>query len=225
MSTSHFFWGSAPPRWREAFPDGQCLEESVALARLRATALATDVLWLSSAQAQWVPILQQVMQPGSRVHVVVVSDSPDPAEGLAALNAGARGYTHAHAVPALLQEVALVVEHGGLWVGPDLLQRLVSSTAAALAQRAAMPHAGESRRAGDNPWAALSASETRVARAVAAGRSNREVGELLSISERTVKAHLTTIFERLGVRDRLQLVLRLSSAAPPAGDSLAEPAP
>ena len=49
--------------------------------------------------------------------------------------------------------------------------------------------------------------------AVAAGKSNREVAEQLFISERTVKAHLGAVFEKLGVRDRLQLALRLSGRA------------
>ena len=54
-----------------------------------------------------------------------------------------------------------------------------------------------------------------MARAVTAGRSNREVADLLFISERTVKAHLGAVFEKIGVRDRLQLVLRLAASADP----------
>jgi DNA-binding NarL/FixJ family response regulator len=118
-------------------------------------------------------------------------------------------------VPALLQEVALVVEHGGLWVGPDLLQRLVASTHAALARRPAVADAAAGVTPAASAWPLLSAREAEVARAVSAGRSNKEVATMLYISERTVKAHLGAIFEKLGVRDRLQLVLRLSVAADP----------
>jgi DNA-binding NarL/FixJ family response regulator len=57
----------------------------------------------------------------------------------------------------------------------------------------------------------LSARELQVAQAVAEGRSNKEVADLLSISERTVKAHLGAVFEKLGIRDRLQLVLFAAS--------------
>ena len=49
-----------------------------------------------------------------------------------------------------------------------------------------------------------------MARLVAGGASNREVAEQLSITERTVKAHLSAIFEKLGLRDRLQLSLRIN---------------
>ena len=70
------------------------------------------------------------------------------------------------------------------------------------------------RDALDAAWRrAVSAREAEVAQAVAAGKSNREVAEQLFISERTVKAHLGAVFEKLGVRDRLQLALRLSGRA------------
>ena len=62
-------------------------------------------------------------------------------------------------------------------------------------------------------WARLTAREVEVARAVAQGRSNKEVADLMFISERTVKAHLGSIFDKLGVRDRLQLVLHMAAAA------------
>jgi len=63
----------------------------------------------------------------------------------------------------------------------------------------------------------------QVARAVSAGRSNKEVADKMFISERTVKAHLGAIFEKLGVRDRLQLVLRLAASPELASTSAVEP--
>jgi DNA-binding NarL/FixJ family response regulator len=149
---------------------------------------------------------------------------PDPLEGMSALNQGVCGYTHAYGVPALLQEVAQAVEHGGLWVGRDLLQRLVGASNAALADRTKLSRAKAQVAATTglaspdvetpavNAWALLSAREAQVARAVAVGRSNREVADLLFISERTVKAHLSAVFEKIGVRDRLQLVLNLAAS-------------
>jgi DNA-binding NarL/FixJ family response regulator len=150
--------------------------------------------------------------------VVVLSNAPEQLEGLNALDHGASGYAHAYAVPALLQEVALVVALGGLWVGPELLQRLVGASSAALARiplSAAEPASEAAPVPANNAWAALSAREAQVARAVTAGRSNKEVASQLFISERTVKAHLSAVFEKLGVRDRLQLVLRLAASTPP----------
>jgi DNA-binding NarL/FixJ family response regulator len=220
MSAMQYFvmpvGGAVPQRWREAFPDGQEISAAALPQRLKDETPSSCLLWLASVDALWPVHLRQIQKtlPGARV--VLLSGMPDADEGLNALNDGVRGYTHAYAVPALLQEVALVVGHGGLWVGPDLLQRLVGSTHAALMRRPPTPltqgvaAAAASTR---GVWAALSAREAEVARIVSQGRSNREVADLLFISERTVKAHLGAVFEKLGVRDRLQLVLRLSEAA------------
>jgi DNA-binding NarL/FixJ family response regulator len=57
-------------------------------------------------------------------------------------------------------------------------------------------------------WQAkLSQREIEVTQAIAKGASNKVVARQLDISERTVKAHVTAIFEKLGVTDRLKLVL------------------
>lgn len=46
---------------------------------------------------------------------------------------------------------------------------------------------------------------------VARGESNKEIARELNLAERTIKLHLTSIFEKLQVRDRLQLALRVNS--------------
>lgn len=233
MSTQHFFLSSAtaalPDRLRQAFADITPLDVEALLARLPGLPAAQSLVWLSSTDAQWPQALRQILQVKPDARVVLLSGVPEPTEGLLALNDGARGYTHAYGVPALLQEVALVIEHGGLWVGPDLLQRLVGSTNAALAAQQAVSKAqlpaAAAPSTGPNAWNLLSAREVQVAREVAAGRSNREVAAKIFISERTVKAHLGAIFEKLGVRDRLQLVLRLATSPEPVSTPAVEPKP
>ncbi len=231
MSTQHFFLSSPaaalPERLREAFADIVPLPADALLARLPTLPAAQSLVWLSNTDAQWPQALRQILQTQPAARVVLLSSVPEPTEGLRALDDGARGYTHAYGVPALLQEVALVIEHGGLWVGPDLLRRLVGSTNAALVaqQAVSVSKAQAPVAAAPNAWTLLSAREAQVARAVSAGRSNKEVADKMFISERTVKAHLGAIFEKLGVRDRLQLVLRLAASPEPASAPAAEPKP
>lgn len=135
---------------------------------------------------------------------VLLSDDPDESLVVQALAGGAAGCCNSHAAPDVLRQVALVVGNGGLWVGQSLLQRLVGSMARILSQQ---PPAAPA----NDEWSALlSEREVQVARLVAAAASNREIAERLSISERTVKAHLTSIFEKLDVRDRLQLSLKIN---------------
>ena len=57
----------------------------------------------------------------------------------------------------------------------------------------------------------LTGREQMVAEQVALGASNREIAEKLEITERTVKAHLSAIFAKLGARDRVQLALKMNN--------------
>ena len=221
MKTQHFFVSrvaAVPERLRLAFPGVLALVPAALLVRCAGLPATQYLVWLSNTDATWPDDLSQLRKTLADARVVLLSNAPAQLEGLNALDHGASGYAHAYAVPALLQEVALVVQHGGLWVGPELLQRLVSASSAALARiplSAAAPASEAAPAPANNAWAALSAREAQVARAVTTGHSNKEVASQLFISERTVKAHLSAVFEKLGVRDRLQLVLRLAASAPP----------
>jgi DNA-binding NarL/FixJ family response regulator len=57
--------------------------------------------------------------------------------------------------------------------------------------------------------AALTPREQQIASAIADGRTNRDIASRLGITEQTVKNHLTSIFEKVGVDNRLQLGLAL----------------
>ena len=192
-----------PERWLLAFPEG----EWIRWATLQATVQADDTVWVPVQHEDWMNKVAALVAAQPACRVVVVSTVPYDAEGLRAVNVGARGYCHQLAVPEMLQEVAQAVQHGGFWLGPDLVQRLVSATRELLADKAPPSSSVD--------LSALSDRELQVAKAVAAGKSNKEVAEQLFISERTVKAHLGAVFEKLGVRDRVQLVLLMSSAPTP----------
>jgi DNA-binding NarL/FixJ family response regulator len=219
MSVQHIFLTSTPrapsPRWGMAFAEGVCAVPANFAQQVQGLSVRQWIVWLSSDDAQWRPMLAlaRQAQPGARV--VLLSASPEPAEGLAVLDAGAMGYTHAYALPSVLQEVATVIAHGGIWAGPELLRRLVAATSAALATLPAPTQGpGLSVQKYAQAWATLSGREAQVARIVALGKSNKEVAEQLFISERTVKAHLGAAFEKLGVRDRLQLALLVATLQP-----------
>jgi len=180
-------------RWREAFTDGVYFTRDVAVsARIKA-----DVLWLSTVASGWKELLENVLQQFVGVPVVVVSNIPNEREAVSAIVAGARGYCHAWSSPEQLREVAQVVSRGGYWIGSALMSKLIGVVNKTLPMVEELPEE-------------LSGREAEVAREVIAGRSNKEIARVLGITERTVKAHLGAIFTKLGVRDRLQLALRLT---------------
>lgn len=198
MNRHVFVMSRARGRWDEAF-DGIEIVRDAAQAIRRAR--AGSLVWVDVAPGEWLLALRSARP---ELPLIALSLNPGAEEGLAAFEAGARGYCHALAVPEMLRQVALVVSNGGLWLGVELMSR----AAQAVARVAAAPP-------GEAPLDGLTPRERDVALQVAGGASNKEVGQRLDITPRTVKAHMGAIFDKLGVRDRLQLVLRIRGAGAP----------
>jgi len=189
------------PSWLEAMPKASFLRrDQFALV----AAGKKGVVWYRLRSGEDVETLVlDAVQKAKGNPLVLLCDEPDEALAMAALSAGAAGCCNSNAAPEVLKQVALVVGNGGLWVGQALLLRLVGSTSRVLGEKAERPPRDD--------WATLlSEREVQVARLVAGGASNKEVANRLSITERTVKAHLTAVFEKLALRDRLQLSLRIN---------------
>ena len=193
------------PRWREAFPQARLVTPEQIAARL----VRGDCVWVMAEGEEWPRRVADLHARGAVVGVM--SHAPGAAEAFEALEGGARGYVHALSPPELLRQADLVIRNQGIWVPPELMARVVGGTFRALGGL------GESR--GQPSLEALTERERAVALAVLEGQSNKEVARGLGITERTVKAHLGAVFGKLGVRDRMQLVLRLSGQAV----SLADP--
>lgn len=193
-------------RWTEAFPKARIIHTQE-LDALNAAALAgASIVWLhvGGDDKNLALKLQSIRDAAPQAHIVVLSNIPEDSQGLSALAAGAVGYCSALALPPVLKQVANAVEHGGLWIGPQLMRRLMHG----LAARASNPT--------PSLLGQLSQREHQVALAVAQGASNKEIARAMSITERTVKAHLSSIFGKLGVRDRMQLSLLVNGIEEPA---------
>ena len=178
------------PTWLAAFPTARifCREDLPAL-----PVGEPIILWCRCRAGESVASVLGGLRLEAWQLVVLLADEPDETIVADALACGASGCCNTHAAPEVLQQVALVVGNGGLWVGQSLLRRLVGGTSRVLAARTERPPRVD--------WSSvLSEREVQVARLVAGGASNREVAEQLSITERTVKAHMSAIFEKLGLR-------------------------
>lgn len=199
---AHYFVGDSPvppATWKQALPDAHIVGRD-GIQRLAAGSQTT--VWLRIHEDGELEALLAALQPYQPGAIVVLCDQPTDEGAAAAIAAGAAGYCNTHAAPEVLRQVEVVVANGGLWIGRSLVQRLIGGTAKVLGQRPA----GARERWSDR----LSEREREVARLVANGASNKEIADRLAITERTVKAHLGAIFEKLEVRDRLQLSLRVN---------------
>lgn len=183
------------PRWREAFSDVRLISPREVGARM----VRGDGVWVMDDTHDWPKLVAELQRRGAAVGVMSYSPSAD--EAFKALESGARGYVHALSSPELLRQAQLVILNQGIWVPPEMMARVVGGTFRALGGQT-QPQAEELQ--------ALTERERAVTLAVLEGLSNKEVARTLGITERTVKAHLGAVFAKLGVRDRMQLVLRLA---------------
>jgi DNA-binding NarL/FixJ family response regulator len=114
----------------------------------------------------------------------------------AALQAGARGYVEALASKVILQQVLETICSGGLWLPGQLLSNIVGALSQ---QQINYTQACDIQ--------SLTKRERQVVDIVITGATNKQAAESLNITERTIKEHMSSIFTKLKVRDRIQLML------------------
>lgn len=201
----HIFISQLPvlmQSWSDAFPNSLMAEN---LPQNKTRNEQETIFWLhmNEDRQQWMAkTIAAILKDYQYSKIVVLVNVPNHAESLHALRLGARGYCHAYAAPSVLKEVTAVITNGGVWLGQELLQKLIEVS---------------TRLVGSQPeyvqslLQQLTKREKEVAIEAANGLSNKEIARILGITERTVKAHLAATFERLGAKDRLQLALMLNN--------------
>jgi DNA-binding NarL/FixJ family response regulator len=133
--------------------------------------------------------------PAPRVVVLTTYDLDEYV--FEALRAGARGFLLKHAPPEELLHGIRVAVEGGALLSPSVTIRLIEAFAAGRPRPARRPPA----------LARLTPREHEVFDLVVAGRTNAEIGRTLGIAETTVKTHLGHVLEKLGLRDRVHVVI------------------
>jgi DNA-binding NarL/FixJ family response regulator len=143
--------------------------------------------------------------------IIVLTATPDEREGIALLKAGARGYCDREIDGPLLEKATELVRRGEIWVGRKLISHLLEElTLLTERQRREAPGTSEDRLKRITP------RERQIVELLSGGASNKEIAKRLNVTERTVKAHLTAIFRKLGLSGRLQLALfALDHGRPP----------
>ena len=114
------------------------------------------------------------------------------------LRRGVRAYGNRHMHEENLRQAVFALKAGQIWLPPAIVNRMIT----------ALP-ANKNEKKEPALLKALSSREAEVVKWLVNGLSNREIGEKMFISIRTVKAHLTSIFKKTGCRDRLELATRM----------------
>ncbi|MBI3768017.1 MAG: response regulator transcription factor [Deltaproteobacteria bacterium] len=179
----------------EVIADVESAEDIVELVwQLKPDLLLLDIRMPTGNGLEAVPAVVRI-SPETRVLVLTASDEQE--EHVRALMLGAKGVVLKDSARHTLIEAIRTVCRGGFWIDPRMRRTVADEVAQSDAS-------GGSTRRGHT---GLTDRELEIVRLVASGQKNKEVSAALTISERTVKTHLQNIFQKLGVRDRVALVM------------------
>ena len=133
-----------------------------------------------------------LLQERSELKVMALSDNPSFAEGSSLLRKGIKGYANTYIHLLHLKQAIEIINSGNIWLYPSFMQELISQTA-------------DKNDVKSELLDKLTQRERETALLIAKGKSNKEIAVELDITERTVKAHLTNIYSKTGLTDRLSL--------------------
>jgi DNA-binding NarL/FixJ family response regulator len=159
-----------------------------------------------------VDFLPDLQAASDRARVIVLTGLRDPAVHRRSIQLGAVGVIYKeNAVEVLMKAIEKVLA-GELWLERSLMASLITEMRAKTAPQPPDPEAAK--------VALLTDREREVIALIAEGLRNKQVADRLSVSEITVRHHLTSIFRKLGLSDRLELALyahrqNLAKSPPP----------
>jgi two-component system, NarL family, nitrate/nitrite response regulator NarL len=180
---------------RQAGPDTEVLQAGDGAEGLRLAQLHHDLdavfLDLEMPGGGGMSAVPEFGRQRPELPVIVLSSSEEPQDVRRALALGALGYVPKSAAPQTLLSALTLVLSGNVYVPPLMLNAGTAAAGTALGKGAAAS-------------ASLTERQLEVLRLLSEGQSNKEIGRGLGLSDKTVKAHITTIFRTLNVVNRTQ---------------------
>jgi DNA-binding NarL/FixJ family response regulator len=168
-----------------------------------------------------VEAIKQIRKANSATKIVLLTEPGhqySDQEVLALLKAGTRGFCSTDMGSDLIHKVLDAVDQGQVWVRSSFIPTLIEEIAK---QAKRNINVSQDEPAGNAPeipsvdkhedsLSALTHREHEIAALIGRGECNKRIAQCLQISEQTVKAHLTVIFRKLNVTDRIHLALRVT---------------
>ena len=162
--------------------------------------LEPDILLLDLAMPRLpgLEAMRAIMTKSPRVKIVLLTSTISTQQIIEALQIGARGIVLNDSVAGDLGSALRAVVQGDYWIGGERVVNLLKALQELMAQAAAVP---------ERKTYGLTPRELEVVTCIVEGCSNRDIATQFSISEETVKRHLSNVFDKTGVSTRLELAL------------------
>ena len=146
--------------------------------------------------------LRELASRRDRMRIILLAGNIDRSQIVSAVRLGVRGLLLKDAATEMLFEAIMCVMAGQYWLGQSLVSDLLEVV------RPLIQSAGVT---GDGAGSKLTPREQQVLRMVVAGHSNKEIAQQWTVSEETIKHHLTRMFDKVGAANRVELAMLATS--------------
>ena len=190
-------------RWLDLLKDKYDLDQANSLSKLKknCTDEKFDLILLHRSLVDPDTFIE-IRRLNPLCRIFLLSDQPNEEEGLAFLKLGIVGYANTYISAERLTEAVRVISSGAVWLGQKVMQRLILDSYARAKEKAV----SNSKKKLES----LTKRESEIANLIAQGQSNLEIAANLNITERTVKAHLSSIYGKTKTGSRLNLALLIN---------------
>ena len=173
--------------------------------RLMQDSMADVVVIDTSTLGRGMEAIETILEHDPRVGILLLADAANEDHVYVALRRGVRGYLLKATNRAELIQAVTVLKEGQSFISPGLAAKLLMRSGPAnyvelKASNPQLPH--------------LTPRERQILSILVQGRSNKEIGNTLDLSEKTIKHHLTNILQKLRVRNRVEAALMASNHMP-----------
>jgi len=142
-------------------------------------------------------VISKLKAASPNARILVIGPKSTSHEQVLLLKHGARGYFDCSSSLTKLNEAVKCIFHGEVWIERHVISGLIEE----------LTHVPEISKEQRQAIATLSPKELEVAQLVSHGATNKMIAKNMAITERTVKAHLTAVFHKIGLSDRLSLAI------------------
>jgi two-component system, NarL family, nitrate/nitrite response regulator NarL len=174
---------------------GECSDGEAAVPMVEALTPDLLILDLAMPKMSGIDVLRALRNRAPAVKTLVLSATVDRRQALEILQLGARGILLKDVVADRLADACRAVLSGSYWLGDQTVTDIVQAVS------------DPEKPLPDPNRLTFTSRQLQIVKAIVDGCSNRDIAEQLSISEETVKRHLTIIFDKTGMSSRLELAM------------------
>lgn len=176
--------------------DATRLDEAIAKATKDSAIVCLDITSLGDDAIE---LVELYLKEHNGLKILALSSTPNLTEGTRLLELGVRGYVNSRLYDTHLKDAIRTIEEGNVWLYPDFIYSMVKVVSS------------KSNTQKSHTLDELTPKEKEIAILVLDGLSNKDIATSMNVSERTIKAHLSSIYNKFNVKDRIGFVLAMES--------------